>query len=188
MKACLLCGNIPNPLPKRWGRSEYKCDPCNRDYRRANRNKNKKPGPPKQFKFSWYFKEGEHVRARVKEYRKKNLERMLKAAAGWREKNREKIEWYTLKSKCRQYGITTEKYHEMLCSQAGVCAICLKVCSRSKRLSIDHCHESGEARGLLCSLCNAMLGMSKESPDVLRRGAEYIESHRRMLERLKGVK
>jgi len=55
-----------------------------------------------------------------------------------------------------RYGITTEQYNEMLASQHGVCKICHKP-PKNKPLYVDHDHETGEVRGLLCAHCNSCL-------------------------------
>lgn len=60
-----------------------------------------------------------------------------------------------LKSK---FGITLEQYDEMFENQNGVCAICGLVDATGRRLAVDHNHETGKIRGLLCVGCNARLG------------------------------
>jgi hypothetical protein len=57
--------------------------------------------------------------------------------------------------------------------QDGKCAIC----KRQDRLVIDHDHESGLMRGLLCYTHNTALGMFYDSPELLRSAAEYLETH-----------
>lgn len=44
-------------------------------------------------------------------------------------------------------------------------------------LVVDHCHEKLIFRGLLCNQCNTMIGLGRDSPDILRAGAAYVESH-----------
>lgn len=80
----------------------------------------------------------------------------------------------------RWHGITRSEYDEMLRSQGGGCAICGSVDSRHPvtRLVIDHCHETGRVRGLLCSHCNRGIGFLEDSPDRLRAAAAYLDSHR----------
>jgi len=51
------------------------------------------------------------------------------------------------------YGISIEQYEEMLDKQNGLCAIC-KTPPQTKRLAVDHDHDTGEVRGLLCHRCN----------------------------------
>ena len=55
------------------------------------------------------------------------------------------------------YGITIAEYDEMFKAQGGVCAICGKP-EKSRRISVDHDHATGRARGLLCTNCNVTLG------------------------------
>lgn len=56
--------------------------------------------------------------------------------------------------------------------QNGQC----KSCSRSGcRLVVDHCHTTGKIRGLLCDDCNQGIGHFRDSPDLLRRAADYLE-------------
>lgn len=73
------------------------------------------------------------------------------------------------------YGISVEQFTEMLTRQNGVCKICHKPESKKKnRLHVDHCHTTGRVRGLLCSKCNAMLGMCGDSAEVLRNAIGYL--------------
>jgi Autographiviridae endonuclease VII len=81
-----------------------------------------------------------------------------------------------------KYGITITEYDALYQHQDGVCAICGKPESgrdntgtKIKALAVDHDHETGAIRGLLCSTCNSFLGYIGEDPEILRRGAEYIE-------------
>ena len=76
----------------------------------------------------------------------------------------------------RQYGITKSEYEAVWDSQKGLCAICHE--SPAKRLVVDHCHETGRVRELLCGHCNSALGFARDDPNVLRRMAEYVEKHK----------
>ena len=75
----------------------------------------------------------------------------------------------------RNYGITVEQYNEFLRQQGGVCAICSNVCLTGRRLAVDHCHESHEVRGLLCTNCNQGLGKFQDSPELLSGAADYLK-------------
>jgi hypothetical protein len=83
----------------------------------------------------------------------------------------------------RTYGITPEEYAQLLKHQGGRCAVCRQR-PRSRRLAIDHDHETGEVRGLLCSpegySCNRdVLGTLEGKGDALvlaRRLVAYLES------------
>ncbi len=75
------------------------------------------------------------------------------------------------------YGITVGDYERMLAEQGGGCAICSSsgTSKRNGRLHIDHDHDSGRIRGLLCSKCNSGIGQLQDDPTLLRAAAEYIE-------------
>lgn len=86
-------------------------------------------------------------------------------------KNKLSITNATLKKK---YGITLEEYNLMLNRQNNKCAVC-STSPTSQRLHVDHDHATGEVRGLLCQACNVSIGKMKESPELLRKLALYIE-------------
>lgn len=81
----------------------------------------------------------------------------------------------------REYGITPEQYDTMLAEQGGGCAICgVEFAHRGgARLAVDHCHETGAVRGLLCSNCNQGLGKFGDDPERLDRAGMYLRAHRR---------
>ncbi len=81
----------------------------------------------------------------------------------------------------RKYGVSVDRYNEMLISQNYKCSICSteKVGGRSKNFHIDHCHESGVVRGLLCMSCNTMLGMAKDNTEVLSKAILYLDKFNR---------
>lgn len=73
------------------------------------------------------------------------------------------------------YGISYKEFKEMSILQNDVCLICGEK-NKTWRLAVDHNHETGEIRGLLCNLCNRALGFFNDDPSRLRRAADYIES------------
>jgi hypothetical protein len=82
----------------------------------------------------------------------------------------------------KKFGITRADYDQMLAAQGGVCAICGSD-ERSinqgveRMLAVDHDHNTGKVRGILCERCNRAIGLLKDSPAILRRAANYIEQH-----------
>ena len=79
----------------------------------------------------------------------------------------------------RAYGITVEDYEAMHAAQGGVCAICGSESNYYKAgalcaLAVDHDHETGKVRGLLCNHCNRAIGMLKDDADVIERAASYV--------------
>jgi hypothetical protein len=81
----------------------------------------------------------------------------------------------------KKYGISKVEYARILASQNGVCAICCKKPGWAKkserRLAVDHDHATGAVRGLLCFLCNGMLGKAKDKIRTLKRAIAYLEKH-----------
>ena len=71
------------------------------------------------------------------------------------------------------YGLTPEEYDSMLHLQNGVCAICGGT-ETVGRLAVDHCHETGKIRGLLCTNCNQALGKFKDDPTILANAITYL--------------
>ena len=74
-----------------------------------------------------------------------------------------------------RYGITVEQYEEMLAAQGGKCALCGGMMDEGRRLAVDHDHETGEVRGILHVRCNTAIALFKDSPEICRKAAEYLE-------------
>ncbi|MGL5012791.1 MAG: endonuclease VII domain-containing protein [Bacteroidales bacterium] len=75
------------------------------------------------------------------------------------------------------YGISLSDYNQMLETQNHLCKICQgpqQEISSAKRLVVDHCHQTGVVRGLLCSFCNSMLGHSKDNVTTLEKAIQYL--------------
>lgn len=104
-------------------------------------------------------------------WRKKNIEKVRKSARDWMKRN------YNGKVKntylLRKYGINLKEYNELVLSQNNKCAIC-KQEELGKSLAVDHNHETGEVRGLLCEDCNRGIGILKEDIKRLSAAIEYL--------------
>jgi len=86
-----------------------------------------------------------------------------------------------------KYGLSVEDFLRLWqAADMGRCQICSvnlhsrfvpgsKKISGSKRCNIDHCHKTGHVRGLLCSRCNVVLGRMRDSTDLLRSAADFLE-------------
>jgi hypothetical protein len=74
----------------------------------------------------------------------------------------------------QKYGITTDDYLVMLEAQNGVCVICQREDALGTRLCVDHCHETGRVRGLLCRKCNQTLGAHNDDPGWFAAASEYL--------------
>lgn len=75
----------------------------------------------------------------------------------------------------RKYGLTLDRFKEMIKRQENKCMICLE----KKSLVVDHCHSTGIVRGLLCNQCNTMLGLAKECEEIMKRAIGYVRKSRR---------
>jgi hypothetical protein len=73
----------------------------------------------------------------------------------------------------QRYGITLEDYRALLERQQGKCAICGVT---EERLKVDHNHRTGKVRGLLCHLCNAMIGCAREEIAILASAAAHLHA------------
>lgn len=113
----------------------------------------------------YYLAKPDHFRAKSKEWGKANPE-----------KKRLVFKRCYLKSR---YGLTLEQYEEMWKSQDGKCLICQDLLKHGRgkgSAHIDHCHESGKIRGLLCQDCNIGLG-HLHTIERLFSAAEYLKKH-----------
>lgn len=91
------------------------------------------------------------------------------------ERDLNKYRRYNLK---KAFGLTLAAYDALLESQGGKCAICkVDACPSGKSLAVDHDHQTGKIRALLCMHCNTGLGKFFDRPDLLREAALYLEKH-----------
>lgn len=75
------------------------------------------------------------------------------------------------------YGITPETFDQMLATQHNRCAICATAFEARKQAHVDHDHQTGRVRGLLCTRCNMGIGYFKENVDTLLSAVDYISRH-----------
>lgn len=71
-----------------------------------------------------------------------------------------------------RYGLTIEEYRALLNSQSNMCAICDKKPPGKRPLVIDHCHDTGKVRGLLCYGCNRIMHVV-DNPELLAKALLY---------------
>lgn len=98
----------------------------------------------------------------------------------YRANNKIKVLEIERKSKLKMtYGITLKQYDEMLERQGNKCAICSakKPGGRTKMFFVDHCHDSGNVRGLLCMRCNTGLGLFLDNPKFLLSAISYLKEN-----------
>lgn len=83
---------------------------------------------------------------------------------------------HNLRHRYGKHGYRDGDYDRMFREQNGRCAICGTDTPGGRgAFHIDHCHDTGQIRGLLCRACNSAIAWLKDSPELLRRAAEYVE-------------
>jgi hypothetical protein len=97
----------------------------------------------------------------------------LKKRREYGRKYPERIRNTDLKAK---YGITIADYEAMYERQGGKCAICG---TAEEKLVVDHNHQTGKVRELLCHLCNAMIGCAREDIAILVSAVAYLQREQR---------
>ena len=119
------------------------------------------------------------ARAKAREYRAKNVEKVRESQ---RRSRQSRPEVYWEKNLRSAFGITAEDYEQMLANQNGACAICkqeeTEIHPRSgtqRRLAVDHCHDTGRIRGLLCNRCNRAIGLFRDSAQIIRSAINYLD-------------
>lgn len=134
-----------------------------------------------------YGKTKEEHRAYMRWWRSLNREDYNKKRLEWASTHRERRIKQARNSHLKQtFGITLEEYDDMLAKQDYRCAICaspLREISDSNNrkrtnLCIDHNHETGEIRGILCFNCNLALGLFFENPKILISAIKYLKNTR----------
>jgi hypothetical protein len=112
----------------------------------------------------------------VKNKKHANSPSAKKAKEVWKVKNYVRNRSYdTLTRFGIDYPTYLEEVDTRLAQQGGVCAICHKSPYKGKRGPVlDHCHESGTIRGVLCWTCNSAIGHLEDDPETLHRAIDYL--------------
>lgn len=92
--------------------------------------------------------------------------------AKYREANRDAV---VLRTRLGRYRMSTEDFNTLWRNQLGCCAIC-KLPLHEKKYRIDHNHQTGVVRGLLCSSCNSAIGLLKDSIPNLVNAMRYLNA------------
>jgi hypothetical protein len=101
-------------------------------------------------------------------YRQKNKERIISDKKLWHKSDNGKN--YRL---VKNFGITLEEYNKMFDEQKGLCYICSE--ADTVKLAVDHNHNTGAIRRLLCKKCNVAIGLLKEDPQIIENVLNYIK-------------
>jgi hypothetical protein len=162
MKRCKVCGetkSLEDFYSSKLGRDGYRleCKACNLAARKAKYEADPKP----------------HIE-RVKKWQQENADRLNAYRREYRRRPERKAADREGHLK-RKYGITIADYDRMFEQQGGVCAICGEARPEERTLHVDHDHETGVIRGLLCFRCNNALGDFREEYELFQRAADYLD-------------
>ena len=145
-----------------------------------------KCGKPKPLDDFWNHPTGKYgKRPRCKEcVGSENYEHLQNRLAIEPSYNRDRVKVWSQKGDNKRrrnllgrYGITLEEYDALFAEQDEKCAVCGDGFEDSERRALDHDHESGKVRGILHYRCNMAIGVFKDSPELCRKAAEYLEKH-----------
>ena len=104
-----------------------------------------------------------------KKYREKHKERLKEDKQTWYQQNKESI---ARRNRLRKYNLTEEQLQQL--EEINTCQICQSVIEDKKAHHIDHCHETGKVRGVLCQHCNRGLGCFTDDISKLTAAIEYL--------------
>ena len=175
MKICSKCKGDPQPLDnfhksKRLsqGRRAW-CKVCERDQHKE-----------------WVELNPEKIAAIDKKYNETHPGVQNAKHKEWMKQHPEVVNAKRLK---KRYGLSMDQYRSLFVAQNDSCAIC----KRNKTINelglhVDHNHNSGKVRGLLCPSCNQALGLLQDNPELCRLAAIYIEDDGKLIEPILGGK
>lgn len=126
----------------------------------------------------WYKANSEKAQNSSDIWRESNSEKVKRMTKAYRDANPDMIRGQHLK----QYWPTLSakealiKFNELKSLQNNCCAICgtNKPYGRTNEFVVDHCHETGKVRGLLCHPCNSGIGMFKDNASLLEKAISYL--------------
>jgi hypothetical protein len=126
---------------------------------------------------AWRRKNREKVREYARNHYWRDPEKSRRRAKDSKSKGHGRTYWLKYR-----YGLSPDEYEEMAAHQGGVCAICEQAettldyrTQQPRRLSVDHDHETGAVRALLCRRCNHMLGLMEGAPELVHVMQAYLE-------------
>lgn len=163
MKTCKKCGE-PKPLTEFYANSRMRdgrlnaCRACATADTRAYKERH-----------------ADQHKARMKAYHHANRDRLLEQQRAYREENRERL---AAQRRAANTGFTPALWEQVLEHQQHRCAVCRIDLRALKRTQVhaDHCHQTGNPRGILCQRCNTSIGQFNDDPTLLRRAAAYLEA------------
>ena len=138
------------------------CKECDKDIRKRYRDKDIKENPEKRKK-------------RASEWHKNNKDAISERHRVYYQMKKNKDSFRNRKY-LKLYNISIDDYNDMFIHQSGKCVICgVHQSELNRRLHVDHCHETGKVRGLLCGKCNRGLGLFCDNTQLVSNALKYLE-------------
>lgn len=113
-----------------------------------------------------------------RQWRERNRDRVRESNKQWCQRNKDARAVISRKHHLKKkFGISLDTYNEMFSQQSGSCAICGKheLDNGGKRLAIDHNHETGQIRSLLCHNCNTGIGHFEDDVSIVEKAVNYLK-------------
>ena len=118
----------------------------------------------------WVKDNPEKCKKISKRYYEKNHKELIERARRWTKDHPEKLKEKNLS----RYNLSYEDWVKMWVSQDGECAICKEPFAKQSEAHVDHNHETGKIRGLLCVKCNSALGFLNDNPKLTAKATKYL--------------
>ncbi len=115
-----------------------------------------------------------HRNAASKRHYYRHHEKIKAQNSAWRRKNWQgKLRWDLIKYK---YGLTKQQYLDLLNEQDGLCSLCNEMPTKTNNLVVDHCHKTGQIRGLIHRRCNTGIGFFNDDVARVTQALVYLQN------------
>ena len=143
----------------------------------------------KEYMKKYRLERKEYYKKKTTEWKLKNKEYFLNHQKEYRLRNKEKSREQKLK---KNYGLTLKQYEDMLKNQNYKCFICTKKFNNinpSLKPCVDHDHETGKIRSILCLKCNFSIGLLSEDIITISNMKDYLHKNKtdELLEKIGGI-
>lgn len=149
---------------------------CTMHYKRLHYSDPTKRAQRREYRREYNKKNAGMLREKHRRYYDTNQEVIAERKRSRRKENPDASRTWKRRTRVKQYRLTLEEFDALLTGQGGVCAVCGNP-PKLGNLHIDHCHETGRVRGLLCAGCNTSIGKLGDCAAGLRRAVAYLERH-----------
>lgn len=168
-RACNETKEVESFPPSEAKKRRPRCRACARAKQNEWRAQN--PDKVRAYRHAWYERNRASADASAAAWEKRNREKRTQ-----RQRDHRATGWKVNYDLMSRYGISADGYQQMLEQQGGQCAICkTDGLAGSRRLYVDHCHQTGVVRGLLCQKCNSGLGFFRDDSRLVAQALAYLQ-------------